>query len=305
MNVRVGGISGGMSISKRRKNAYSVTAPVKPAPSRGWRPGGNRNRTLAAPRFTQPGKPLVSFKSVGGMFTRVVTMGFAAVVIVAVSVGLLAGYRWLTTVNYFDLTRIDVAGLSRLSEEHVRTLAEISPGDNLLAMDMEQIRLALTRDPWIESATVKRILPGSLSIQVVERVPSYLVNYEGGLYYCDESGRLIDKVEAGTFVSLPQIEVEAGMERRLALLSDLKKTVAENRAPFRYNQIGWIRLSWGRGLEVQLMDSDILLCIGADNWQQNLHRLNLVFADLKRRGELEKVGIITAQDDKVWVEKRT
>jgi cell division protein FtsQ len=305
MSVRVGGISGGMSISRKRKNAYSVTVPVKPAPSRGWRLGGNRNRTLAAPRFSQPQKPLMNLKSVGGFFTRIMTMGFAAVVIVAVSVGLLAGYRWLTTVNYFDLTNVEIAGLSRLSDEHVRSLAEITPGDNLLSMDMEQIRLALTRDPWIESATVKRVLPGSLSIQIVERVPAYLVNYEGGLYYCDESGRLIDRVEAGTFVSLPQIEVEAGMEKRLALLAELKRTVAENRAPFRYNQIGWIRLSWGRGLEVQLMDTDILLCIGSENWLRNLHRLNLVWADLKRRGELDKVGIITSQDDKVWVEKRT
>jgi len=305
MSVRVGGISGGMSLSKRRKNDYSVAVPVKQAPSRGWRQGNNRNRPLAAPRFSQPGVSLVSIKSVGGFFARIMTMGFAAVVIVAVSVGLLAGYRWLTTVNYFNLSNVEIVGLSRLSEDHVRVLAEITPGDNLLALDMEQIRAALTRDPWVESATVKRILPGSLSIQVVERVPAYLVHYEGGLYYCDESGRLIDKVEAGSFVSLPQIEVEAGMEKRLALLSDLKRTVAENRAPFRYNQIGWIRLSWGRGLEVQLMDTDILLCIGAENWQQNLHRLNLVWADLKRRGDLEKVGVITAQDDKVWVEKRT
>ncbi|NDY56045.1 FtsQ-type POTRA domain-containing protein [Desulfovibrio sulfodismutans] len=305
MSVRVGGISGGIAISKKRKNAYSVAAPVKPSPTRGWRLGGNRNRALAAARFSQPRASRVSFSSVGGFFARIMTMGFAAAVIVAVSVGLLAGYRWLTTVNYFDLTNVDIAGVSRLSQDHVRALAEIAPGDNLLSLDMEQIRLALTRDPWIESATVKRVLPGSLSIQIVERVPAYLVHHQGGLYYCDESGRLIDRVEAGTFVSLPQIEVEAGMEKRLALLAELKRTVGEHRAPFRFSQVGWIRLSWGRGLEVQLMDSDILMCIGSENWMQNLHRLNLVWADLKRRGELDKVGVITAQDDKVWVEKKS
>jgi cell division protein FtsQ len=53
------------------------------------------------------------------------------------------------------------------------------------------------------------------------------------------------------------------------------------------------------------MDTGILLCVGSENWMRNLYRLNLVWADLKRRGELDKVGIITAQDDKVWVEKRT
>ncbi|MDQ7832557.1 MAG: FtsQ-type POTRA domain-containing protein [Desulfovibrionaceae bacterium] len=305
MSVRVGGISGGIAISKKRKNAYTATVSAKPGAARDWRLGGNRNRALAASRFSQPHVPKVSLGSVGGFFARIMTMGFAAVVILAVSVGLLAGYRWLTTVNYFDLTHVEIAGVNRLSQDHVRALSEIALGDNLLSLDMEQIRQALTRDPWIETATVKRVLPGSLSIQVVERVPAYLVHYEGGLYYCDESGRLIDKVAPDAFVSLPQIEVEAGMEKRLALLAELKKTVGENHAPFKFSQVGWIRLSWGRGLEVQLMDSDILLCIGSENWMQNLKRLNLVLADLRRRGELEKVGVVTAQDDKVWVEKKS
>ncbi|MFZ5813548.1 MAG: cell division protein FtsQ/DivIB [Thermodesulfobacteriota bacterium] len=304
MSVRVGSLSG-VSVSRKRKNAYTVPSPVKQAPAGKWRSGGNRNRTLGAPRFSQPRPPMVSLKSVGGFFARIMSMGFAVAVIVAVSVGLLAGYRWLTTVNYFDLTRIEIQGTNRLAEDHVRSLAEITPGDNLMALDMEKVRVALTRDPWIETASVKRVLPGTVSIQITERVPAYLVHYEGSLYYCDETGRLIDKVEAGAFVSLPQIEVEAGMEKRLHLLSEFKKTVAENRAPFGMGQVGWIRLSWGRGLEVQLMDSGILLCVGSENWMRNLYRLNLVWADLKRRGELDKVGIITAQDDKVWVEKRT
>ncbi len=304
MSVRVGSLSG-VSISKKRKNAYTAIAPVKTAEARKWRVGNKRNRTVGAPRFATPRPSRVSLKSVGGFVARLMTMGFAAVLIAAVSVGLLAGYRWLTTVNYFCLTNVEIQGVGRLPTDHVRALAEITPGDNLLALDMEKIRTALGRDPWIETASVKRVLPGTVSIQVVERVPAYLVHYEGALYYCDESGRIIDKVAAGDFVSLPQIEVEAGMEKRLALLADLKKTVAENRAPFNLGQVGWIRLSWGRGLEVQLMDTGILLCIGSENWQQNLYRLNLVWADLKRRGELDRVGIITAQGDKVWVEKRT
>jgi cell division protein FtsQ len=60
------------------------------------------------------------------------------------------------------------------------------------------------RDPWIETASVKRVLPGTVSIQVPNACPPYLVHYEGALYYCDETGRLIDKVEAGAFVSCPR-----------------------------------------------------------------------------------------------------
>ena len=80
--------------------------------------------------------------------------------------------------------------------------------------------------------------------------------------------------------------------------------MAEHRVPFELGQIAWLRLSWGRGLEIQLMDSGILLCLGSREWERNLSRMNQVWSDLRRRGELDKIALITAEGDKVWVEKR-
>jgi len=47
-----------------------------------------------------------------------------------------------------------------------------------------------------------------------------------------------------------------------------------------------------------------LLCLGSREWQRNLSRMNQVWTDLRRRGELSQVALITAEGDKVWVEKR-
>ena len=76
---------------------------------------------------------------------------------------------------------------------------------------MDRMRAAITREPWVDSVVIRRMLPGSISVEIKEKTPSYLVQYQGTLYYADEGGRIIDKVEPGQFVSLPQIEVEAGM----------------------------------------------------------------------------------------------
>ena len=37
--------------------------------------------------------------------------------LVAVSVGLLAGYRWMTTLNYFSIKDVQVAGLNLMTRE--------------------------------------------------------------------------------------------------------------------------------------------------------------------------------------------
>ena len=305
MNVRVGTLSGlGMGgAGKKRRNGYAGGTPRVTVKSRVVKSKGNRNRNSRSCGCSVR-MPSVSLGGVGKLFTRAVSMAFMGAILLAVSVALLAGYRWLTTVNYFALQSATITGCSRLSEEHIRQVAGLSPGVNVLSLSMDRMRSDLAREPWVDAVTVKRVLPGTVVVDVKEKAPSYLVQYQGTLYYADEVGRIIDKVEPGQFVSLPQIEVEAGMEKHLALLADLRRAVAEHQVPFDFGQIAWLRLSWGRGLEIRLMDPGILLCLGSKEWRRNLSRMNLVWTDLRRRGELDKVGLITAEGDKVWVEKR-
>ncbi|MYL84514.1 FtsQ-type POTRA domain-containing protein [Desulfovibrio aerotolerans] len=302
MNVRAGTMSGfGAMAARKKNNGYS--GPRITVKSRIVKSRGNKNRN-ARGGGSGIGLPSVSIGGVGKLFTRAVSMAFMGALVLAVSVGLLAGYRWLTTVNYFALQNAEIVGCSRLGSDHIREVAGLTSGVNVLSLSMDRMRADLSREPWVESVSVRRVLPGTIHIEVKEKAPSYLVQYQGTLYYADEVGRIIDKVESGQFVSLPQIEVEAGMEKHLPLLADLRRAVSEHQVPFDFGQIAWLRLSWGRGLEIRLMEPGIVLCLGSQNWHRNLSRMNLVWSDLRRRGELDKVGLITAEGDKVWVEKR-
>jgi cell division protein FtsQ len=303
MNARAGTLSGLGCLSDRKKrNGYGGTSPRITVKSRIVKSKSNRNRN--ARESSSFCMPAVSVGGLGRVFTRAVSMAFMAVLVLAVSVGLLAGYRWLTTVNYFALQQATISGCSRLSEAHIREVMGLTPGVNVLSLSMDRIRADLSREPWVDTVAVKRLLPGTIVVELKEKAPSYLVQYQGTLYYADEAGRIIDKVEPGQFVSLPQIEVEAGMEKHLPLLADLRRAVLEHRVPFDLNQIAWLRLSWGRGLEIRLMDSNTVLCLGSQQWHKNLARMNLVWTDLRKRGELDRVALITAEGDKVWVEKR-
>ena len=303
MNIRAGTLSGlGAMSGKRKGNSYGGCAPRVTVKSRIVKTRNNRNRNSRGGSSLV--LPSVSFGGMGRVFTRAVSMAFMACIVLVVSVALLAGYRWLTTINYFALQDVRITGCSRLTEEHIREVAGLTADVNVLSLSMDRMRGELAREPWVDSVVAKRVLPGTILLDVKEKTPSYLVQYQGTLYYADEVGRIIDKVEPGQFVSLPQIEVEAGMEKHLPLLADLRRAMTEHRVPFDLGQIAWLRLSWGRGLEIRLMDGNILLCLGSHEWQKNLARMNLVWTDLRRRGELDKVALITAEGDKVWVEKR-
>jgi len=305
-----------LGIGGRSRNAHSYgggkdrrsKAATSSASSRSAGTAGRESRLpLAKMKVNRSRAPQIDvaggLTSLGKLFTKLCSLVLACVILVAVSIGLLAGYRWLTTIDYFTIRDMQITGVNRMSKEDVLAQAELRPGMNLLAVNMENVESMLTKSPWIESAQVTRVLPDTLKIRVEERAPSYLVQYEDSLCYADSEGRIIDKVKADQFVSLPQVEVESGMERHLPVLEDLRKAIAAGKTPFSLDQVAWIRLSWRYGLEVRLMDRNVLVCVGVDDWKNNLAHMGLVWANLEKRGELDRAAIISAQNSKVWVEK--
>lgn len=295
------------SAKSKNSHSYGAVSKEKSAKRTAARTAARESRLpLVKAKMNRSRAPRTSSGklTVFGLVSRLFTLLVVCVTMVAVSVGLLAGYRWMTTLNYFSIRELQVAGINRMSREDVLSQAEIIPGMNLLAVNMESVESQLSRNPWIEAVSVSRVLPDTLRIRVVEREPSYLVQYEDSLCYADGEGRIIDKVQADKFVSLPQVEVEAGMERHLPLLEQLRKDLSHGQAPFGLDQVAWIRLSWRYGLEIRLMDRNVMLCVGVDDWKNNMTHINLVWANLAKRGELDQAAIISAQNRKVWVEKR-
>ena len=265
---------------------------------------GNRNKGARYERPVRKRGGRAGSPPILATLAKLLTLGVIAVALVGVSVGLLAGYRWLTNLNYFAVRDIEITGIERLKAPQVLALAGIEEGQNILAINIGKVETALSRHPWVEAASVRRILPRQIKIAISERAPTYWMQYEDNLYYADADGRIIDKIAADKFESLPQLEVEAGMEKHLGLLRELTRVGAEGGLPFAMDKVAWLRLSWGSGLEVKLLDRDLTVCLSVDNFRQSINRLGIVWADLTKRGELDQARVISSLSDKVWVEKK-
>jgi cell division protein FtsQ len=71
----------------------------------------------------------------------------------------------------FGLQQIDLQTDGVISLEQLRRWAGVKPGDNLLAMDLATVKRNLETNPFIQKASVERILPRTLCIRVSEREP--------------------------------------------------------------------------------------------------------------------------------------
>jgi len=256
----------------------------------------NRYRGLVRKREFKP-----DFSGVKSIARWSLYSGLAIGFLLLVSLGLLASYRWMTTYPFFALETIEVSGNTRLAYNDVVTAARVTLGNNCLGLNMKEVEAGLLSHQWIKNASVKRVLPNKLVIQVVEREPAFWVMNESGLFYADLKGQPIAQVEPEKFKPMPILELSTGADQVLATYLAKKRDVGKVESKFAPERAAWIRVGLDRCLEMYFEEHDLVVSLGVDQWATNFKRLNLVRADLERRGELKDIHGIKVFGETVWV----
>lgn len=98
-----------------------------------------------------------------------ILVALAGTVWAAVSGVTRAGDHLFAQNDRFTIRRIDISSTGTLSPAHLREYAQVSEGQNLFAINIEQVSHNLERTPRVRSAEVQRKLPDTLVIRVQER----------------------------------------------------------------------------------------------------------------------------------------
>ncbi len=226
--------------------------------------------------------------------------GFLAVL----SLGLLAGYRWVTTTDYFAVERVEVRGNRVLSDKRIKDLAGLARGLNIFAVNLGGVERRLSSSGWIESILVRRSLPDTLFLKVEEKRPVFWIKQGETVYYADAKGKAIAPVRAEPFISLPFLQLPRRTERAGQKLELLYESLQQRSLPFTLGQIAWIRFIAGEIVEIHLMDRSLRICVGGSALGENLGSLSAVWQDLRERKELDRTRRILVYDARGWVKLR-
>jgi cell division septal protein FtsQ len=229
-------------------------------------------------------------RALGG---RLVLAGKVLVVLAFVAGAALAGRQLIRHViasPRFAVRDIRVGATTHVSDEEIRTLSGVRPGDRLLAVDPDAVAAALATHPWIASARVRRELPSVLAIDVVERraVASALV---GALYLLDDAGRPFKRATFEEADGLPVITgvtreqyaamrgtSEAVFREALALLNAYVTDHPER------PKLSEIHGDPRTGFSLVLLDGGGEIRLGRGGWEDKLGRLDRIFGTLDGRG---------------------
>jgi cell division protein FtsQ len=107
----------------------------------------------------------------------------------------LAATAWSYTVRaeIFTIDRVVVRGNTRLSTGEVLAIVEGLRGGSVFTADLAAFRAKLLDSPWVADVTMRRILPSTVDLRIVERVPIATARLGQQLYLVDAAGWIIDE----------------------------------------------------------------------------------------------------------------
>jgi cell division protein FtsQ len=133
-------------------------------------------------------------------------LGVLALVVLTVSgVGAYTLARYFKTSPRFEVARVPIAGLKRVEKAQVRARAGLPDAVNVFSVDLNSVRERIEQLKWVRYATVQRILPNTISIQIVERQPVGLARIRGELFQFDAQAELLEP-ERGGGVNFPILD---------------------------------------------------------------------------------------------------
>lgn len=103
------------------------------------------------------------------------------------------GFALVLNATVLQVSRVTVRGTDRLSGGAVQQLAQGLYGTNILTVDLAKYRRRILDSPWVADAALRRVLPATIEIAVVERRPFGTSRLGNQLFLIDREGVVIDE----------------------------------------------------------------------------------------------------------------
>ena len=165
----------------------------------------------------------------------------------------------------FRITAVAINGRKQLTQDEVLATGGVNGHSSLLFVDAAAVRDRLKANPWIADATVLKLYPGHLQIDIIERKAFALWQQDGRLSVIADDGTVLEPFVARRFLSLPLV-VGKGAESRardfLALLARYPQVNTATRAAIFVGERRW-NLRLRDGLDIRLPETDVSNALAA------------------------------------------
>lgn len=262
-----------------------MSAPV--TPRRGL-PGGTAE--LSDKRFRRTDVRPTRRRTVA----RLWKVGRAVVVTVVVIAGIGFAAQRVTAASTLAVRHLIVRGHDRLTLAEVEALVGDVRGESLFSVDLAQVRVQLLESPWVADVVIRRVLPGTLDLRVVERAPVAIARLNQQLYLVDDQGVIIDeygpvyrqfdlpivdglaaeRTNGGPVLDVSRVQLAARFLRSLGAHPELRRALSQ------------VDVSTADNVKVLLGDDPTWLFLGDGEFVERLRTYFELTSTLEERGRM-------------------
>jgi cell division protein FtsQ len=223
---------------------------------------------------------------------------FGTLFLVLLTAAVAFGARHLaTTSDRFAFEHLVVSGSTRFSEPELCKLMGVEPGTNLFALELPLAEQRLAEHPWVATVRLRRKLPSTLELELVEYRAKALGLLGDQLYLVTEDGHPIVTYgldERGDYpivsgVSLNELSIDrARAVDRLAAGIEVLELYQRSSLAQSY-QAQQVHLDADGSIQLVVGELGVSLVFGKGPVEQKLLMAARVLGKVRAKGELPKV----------------
>ena len=158
----------------------------------------------------------------------------------------------------FGVNIVTVSGAAHLDEPRILSIAGISSKNSVPFFDVAAARARLEADPLVKQASVRKLYPNQIVVDIVERTPYAVWQKDGDVRAIGADGGPIDEVRDGRYIDLPFV-VGDGANARVreftALLDAMDELKPRVEAGVLVGERRW-NLRLKSGIDIKLPETD-------------------------------------------------
>src|SRR5262249_32446156 len=155
----------------------------------------------------------------------------------------LAEIERLIELSGFGLTQVSLTGHRYTLDSDIFDAIGLENAHTMLAFDTRAAEDRIERLPWVERASIERLLPDRLEVRIFERSPSAVWHRNGRTFLIDRFGRVLAAVPPDAMPSLPRVAGEGAAAKAAglhALIAEHPQLMARVEVAERVGQRRWV-----------------------------------------------------------------
>jgi cell division protein FtsQ len=159
----------------------------------------------------------------------------------------------------FAIESVALSGQKELSRRAILSAAGVTADSSLLCLDASATRRALGANPWIADATVLKLYPNQLRLEIKERAPLAVWQKDGRMSLIAADGTVLEDYTGERYTFLPLVVGEGAPDKArdfLALVSRYPLIREQVEASVLVAQRRW-NVHLQNGIEVKLPDENV------------------------------------------------